>query len=97
MATILVSARMPQAKKEAAVRVLDSLGVTVSDLINQAFDFVLEEHRLPEVGAPGRPARDSFASFMDATTLEVAWPADDAGDYKAMLREGMLHDYESLA
>lgn len=97
MNTTLVSARVTQAKKEATVRVLDSIGATVSDLINQAFDYVLREHRLPGEDAPAKRDGGSFASFVEDTTFEVPWPASADGDYKAMLREGKVHDYESLA
>lgn len=97
MSTILVSARMPQAKKEAAVRVLDSLGATVSDLINSAFDYVLEEHRLPGEGAQAHAEHEPFGVFLEKTTIEVAWPPTADGDYRAMVRGGKLHDYESLA
>lgn len=97
MSTILVSARMPQAKKEATVRVLDSMGATVSDLINSAFDYVLEEHRLPGENARAHAERPPFDAFLEATTIKVAWPATAADNYREMLREGKLHDYESLA
>ena len=45
MEDILVSSRISRAKKEAGVGVLKELGVTTSDLINSAFDFVIETHR----------------------------------------------------
>lgn len=40
--SVLVSARVPQAKKDASKGVLASLGVNTSDLINSAFDYLLE-------------------------------------------------------
>lgn len=47
MDSTLVSARVPRAKKEAGKAVLDDLGATVSDLINGAFDHLLEKKELP--------------------------------------------------
>lgn len=47
MESALVSARVPKAKKEAAAAILASLGATASELVNNAYDFLLAEGRLP--------------------------------------------------
>lgn len=47
MESTLVSARIPQAKKEAGVSLLASLGASTSDLINNAFDYLLAHQSLP--------------------------------------------------
>lgn len=96
MASDLVSARVPYAKKEAAVSVLKSLGATTSDLINDAFNFVLEHRALPSDVIESTGENDDFAAFMQATTLSVSWD-DSAQSYKDILREGKRADYESLA
>lgn len=43
----MVTARMPQGKKEAAVAVLKELGLTASQAINEFFDLIIATRRLP--------------------------------------------------
>lgn len=45
---VLVSARISKGKKDAARKILSSLGFTTSDLINSAFDYVLKHQELPD-------------------------------------------------
>ena len=98
MESALVSARVPKAKKEAACTVLASLGLTASDLVNDAFDFVLAQGRMPGVSVPQRPGQEAFESFVRQSTLDVGWGDDAAdGDYKSLIRERRSADYESLA
>lgn len=98
MSSNLVSARVPCAKKDAAVSVLRSLGATTSDLINDAFDFVLSHKALPSSGLQPKCNRKDFAAFLQATTFSVPWNDMNADiDYKDILREGKAADYESLA
>ena len=52
--SVLVSARVPQAKKDASKGVLASLGANTSDLINSAFDYLLERRELLLLGRAGR-------------------------------------------
>ena len=99
MEDILVSSRISRAKKEAGVGVLKELGVTTSDLINSAFDFVIETHQLPGTApkAQTRKQRSSeLASFITESTLAVDW-GGDMRSYKDILRERRVSDYESLA
>lgn len=97
MESTLVSARVPFAKKEAAVSVLKSLGANTTDLINDAFDFVLAHKALPS--AQTEPARDreGFEDFMRASTVAVSWNETDERSYKDIISEGKRADYESLA
>ena len=97
MQDTLVSARMPAAKKERARGVLDSIGATTSDLINSAFDYVIANKQLPETAAcVKRPDENGFAQFVAQTTFEIDWP-ESPDDYKRLMREMRLVDYESLA
>ena len=54
--SVLVSARVPQAKKDASKGVLASLGANTSDLINSAFDYLLERRELPTTAPASRPS-----------------------------------------
>lgn len=96
MDSALVSARVPRAKKEAGKAVLDDLGATVSDLINGAFDHLLEKKELPGSRKPPRRTAADFASFLERSTLPVNWGPADV-DCDKMIRDGKLSDYESLA
>ncbi|WP_296010781.1 type II toxin-antitoxin system RelB/DinJ family antitoxin [uncultured Adlercreutzia sp.] len=99
MATdVLVSARIAQGKKDATKSVLAALGATTSDLINSAFDYVLEKRALPGATAQGRPTMDEFVTFVAGSSLAVDWGGNAPdGDYRTLLREGKREAYESLA
>lgn len=98
MENCLVSARMSVAKKEAGVHALEAIGATATELINDAFDYVIERRRLPGREEAFECKRGSFADFVQATTFEVDWgPDEGAIDYKQLLHEGKRSDYESLA
>lgn len=99
MATdVLVSARITQGKKDAAKDVLASIGASTTDLINSAFDYVLENKKLPIASERVRPTLDEFRQFVASSSFPVDW-GDDVpdGDYRALVREGKRRDYESLA
>ena len=96
MQDTLVSARMPQAKKERARGVLASIGATTSDLINSAFDYVIAMGQLPAAAQAKQRAQDELAEFVAASSFEVDWP-ENASDYKAVAKQMRLADYESLA
>jgi hypothetical protein len=96
----LVSARVSKAKKDAGVSVLDSIGASTTELINCAFDYVLEHKALPGVGAAGSLSKEDaisgFGDFVAKSTISVDW-AGAPCDYKEIIREGKAADYESLA
>lgn len=97
MDTTLVSARMPRAKKERAGCILASMGITASDLINNAYDYVITTRQLPMVADEEKKRdQESFEAFVAASTVEVDWPVGDSGDYKALYHEWRRSDYESL-
>lgn len=100
MESVLSSARVPLAKKETANGILDSIGATTSDLINSAYDYLLEKGELPRADAHRDAERtaEGFKAFVGASTLDVDWGAGAAdGDYKRLIKQGKLADYESLA
>ena len=97
MQDTLVSARMPAAKKERARGILDSIGATTSDLINSAFDYVIANNQLPATAASAeRPSEQDFEQFVAETTFKIDWP-EGTDDYKQLIKEMRLTDYESLA
>ncbi len=98
MADVLVSARVAQAKKDAAKGILASLDSTTSDLINSAFDYVLEKKELPQADTPRRPTMAEFEHYVEESTLPINWGADAPdGDYRKLLHQGKRDAYESLA
>ena len=98
MESALVSARVPHAKKEAASALLESLGSTTSELINSAFEYLIENRSLPASKADVLRDEHAFASFVNEATLEIDWgPNAEFVDYKAIIREGKRAEYESLA
>ena len=97
MESTLVSARVPRAKKEAAAGLLASLGATTSDLINRAFDYLLEKKELPCTTSERRNSQKELRTFVASTTFEVPWPDDFDGNYKTLVKQERLAQYESLA
>ncbi len=47
MSDAMVTARMPQAKKDAGNRVLEQLGGNASKFINSAYDYLIQNGTLP--------------------------------------------------
>lgn len=95
---VLVSARVTQAKKDAAQHALKSIGSTTSDLINSALDYVIAEKRLPSASEEMPSSLKDFREFEKRSTLRIDWGNDlKDGDYRSFIREGKIGDYESLA
>ena len=92
----LVSSRISKAKKDAGVAVLESLGATTSQLINCAFDYVIQQHALPSAAHDAAPDQEGFEAFLADTALSIDW-TDEQRSYKQILRDGKAADYESLA
>lgn len=102
METAIANARVPIAKKEASLGLLKSLGLTTSDLINGAYDYLLSTGTIPaavskETILENERDWSAFSSFAESATLDIDWGEDFDGDYKRILREGKIADYESLA
>ena len=100
MESTLVSARMPQAKKDSATEILRSMGSSTSELINSAFDYLIDTRELPRASSASSGAlRDAegFRRFVSASTFDVDWGADCDMSYKDIMARERLGDYESLA
>lgn len=96
MESTIVNARVPQGKCDLGASVLKSLDATTTDLINGAFDYLIENKAIPGRNTP-RKAPESFSNFVAASTLNIDWGSHPgATDYKAILREGKQADYERL-
>ncbi len=96
MEDTLVSSRIARVKKDAGVAVLESIGFTTSDLINSAFDYVIEKGCLPAAVQGRKPSKESFVGFVSESTLDIDW-GSDSRTYKEILRRGKASDYEALA
>ena len=67
-------------------------------LINSAFDYLLERRELPTAAPSSRPSREELDIFLAASTLDVDWRGEAAdGDYRSLVRDGKRARYESLA
>ena len=98
MESSLVNARVPNAKREIGAGILESLGATTSELINGAYDYLIEYRRLPGKAAQSDArSPEAFARFAEESTCAIEWGAD-AGDvdYREILRSGKRAEYESL-
>lgn len=97
MASPLVAARVPQAQKDHAADVLAQLDATTTDLIQAAFEYVIETHQLPSASSANTErAPKNFVSFLSKTTIPIDWP-NETVDYKELISEGKRADYEALA
>lgn len=98
MESTLVNARIARAKKEASAGILETLGATTSELINSAYDYLLENKQLPMTQKKPFRNSEAFASFIAQSTLEVNWGKHpEIFDYKEFMSEQKRADYESLA
>ena len=98
MESTLVNARVPVAKREAAVAILNAQGITTTELINAAYDFLIEHEELPGAKQNKKQPSNSFLAFMNESTLDVNWSCqEEFTDYKEFIRKGKQADYECLA
>lgn len=98
MESVLVNARVSRAKKETAAGILEALGSTTSELINSAYDYLLEHRSLPASEGENPRSHEAFAAFEAESTLGVDWgAAPESFDYKSFMRAEKRGDYESLA
>ena len=56
MESVIVNARVSRAKKEAGAGILASLGSTTTELINGAYDYLIEHRSLPGASAESAPS-----------------------------------------
>lgn len=95
MPNSLVSARVPQAKREAASSILKSIGATASDLINTAYDYLLATRSLPVIEEKKQADPAAFKEFVSKSTVNVQWLSEDI-NYKEFMRDQLVKDYEAL-
>lgn len=67
-ADVMVTARMSREKKEAVAQVLDGLGTTASEVINDLYDYVRVNKALP-FAAQDEPHRISAAELSAALSF----------------------------
>ena len=96
MDNTMVSARVPRAKKERAGSVLASIGATTSDLINSALDYVIQEKQLPKARRDDVADEAGFATFVEASTLDVDWSKGDMADHEGFMRRERMADHEGF-
>lgn len=97
MKDTLISARIPQAKKEAATREFAARGTNMSEFINRALDAFLASGELPGTSSiTDTRDMEGFSRFVEQSSAAVPWPKETV-DYKTLLRTGKRDDYESLA
>lgn len=97
MESAVVNARIPQAKRDLGLSVLNNIGATTTELINGAFDYLIENEALPQ-GQRTRP-RDAkaFEQFVKRTTLHIDWGQNaESVDYKGMLEQELRAHYEAI-
>ncbi len=106
MATI--SARVPDEIRRQGVACLQARGATVSDLVNAAFNYVIQTGELPGQGSTGDrceavlgPRKLSKAQAEElrdslATTTFAGLFLDEV-NVKEALAEGRRRDYETLS
>ena len=101
----IVTARVPVEIKEQANEVLARIGATPTQLINAAYEYVLEHEALPEKQAvaaaqhkvlPQDQACKLRAAF-ERTSCAVSEGYWQGKDYKELIAEGKKADYEALA
>ncbi len=96
MADVMVTARMAKAKKDAGNKVLEALGANASQVINQMYDYLIEERRLPFEDRPSsKPSsaqvKDALA-FIDDIPITNAFSAMNDSDIKAKKLESLLKE-----
>lgn len=101
----MVSARIPDALYSQASIQLASLGATTSDLVNAAFEYVLEEHALPTARQPenkqkkrilSKDQKDQIKGMFENCMLDLDIPDDLKAD-KQYVQAVRANKYEDIA
>ena len=97
-----VTARVPVELKEQVNRRLTEIGSSQSQLVNAAYLYVLKEGKLPEPSQDESnhliPTADQLAqvdALLEATTFAIPEAAIEDMDYRKIIEEGKLADYEA--
>jgi antitoxin component of RelBE/YafQ-DinJ toxin-antitoxin module len=100
----LVSARVPKEIRRQGNVVLERIGATPTQLVNAAYQYVIEHGALPATKKELSPANRTLSvaqlNKLKARSLRMALPGSELAlknrDLKELLAEGRLADYESL-
>jgi antitoxin component of RelBE/YafQ-DinJ toxin-antitoxin module len=107
----IVTARVPVGVKEEANAILKQIGATTTDLVRAAFDFLLQERKLPVKQLVKQPAgtkrklivrrptaaqKAKFQAFVARSTMKL--PAEFANmDYKEIKWMRLKEKYGTVA
>jgi addiction module RelB/DinJ family antitoxin len=100
----LVSARVPIEIKKQGNAILENIGSTPTQLVNSAYQYVINHGALPVIQQELKPARRVLsaaqANRIKARTLLMALPGSelnmDVRELKTFIAEGRRADYEAL-
>ena len=99
----MVTARVPDALFEQASIQLEKIGATTSELVNAAFEYVLQKKSLPKASSTdttdrhlSKEKREELAQIFKACSLNLDIPTDPAYD-KRIIQEERVKRYETLA
>lgn len=100
----VVTARVPVEIKKQATEVLASIGATQTQLINAAYEYVLEYKALPEKSvmrtiqhkALPLDRVQTLRAILDRTTFSVSEEYWQDKSYEDLIAEGKIADYEAL-
>lgn len=96
MSDVMVTARIAKAKKDAGNKVLEALGMNASQVINQLYDYLIEERRLPfEDRLPTKPSAaqvEEALAFIDDIPIVNAFSTMSDSAIKAKKLESLLKE-----
>ncbi len=96
MTDVMVTARMTKAKKDAGNKVLEALGANASQAINQMYDYLIEERRLPfgdrSLSRPSAAQVEDALAFIDDIPITNAFSAMSDSAIKAKKLELLLKE-----
>lgn len=97
MESAMVNARVPQAKRDLGLSVLESIGATTTELINGAFDYLIENRALPQGQCSKERDVEAFREFVKGATLQIEWSQNaDELDYQDAFEKEAEATYEAL-
>lgn len=92
MPDAMVTARMPQAKKEAGAAVFKEMGITASAAINQLYDYVLEKKALPFVEVREKHSHITKEQLQEALVWVDSIPRVEPSEFSNMtIKEAKRH------
>lgn len=89
----MITARVPDALYEQGSSLLSDLGSNTSELVNAAFEYVVEHKKLPTAGQKkespkshklNASQRQSLVSVLSASTLHLPFQTDIEDDKKVL-------------